>query len=618
MLNVRVVERNPIGGRPSGGFSITCSEMRCRFKNLAPFEYQSDLLTRDYLVIVMNLKQYEQAKFSMAEIIRSAQAVDTKDQDLLSASRDLLMRLADDRFNLMVVGRFSRGKSTLINAVLGAAHLPTGILPLTSVITTVRYGSRTQVVLNFNDSRLRQEIPLTRLAEYVTQQSNPGNIKNVAYAEIELPVELLRRGLFFVDSPGLGSAIAENTLTTERFFPEADAFVLITSFDSPLSDEENRALHRIQQSKKRLFVIVNKKDIVAENDRKQVLEYVRAQLERFSFYRPPQIFSVSAREALEAKVSQKLDRVAASGILQFEEELLRFLTKERAEAFLSNMHERIQGFLLNRRNLEKQIERRAIYESLMERLRELRVPESKMKPAEASYYAAADVSAQISLEFEKGSGCWICKQVFDAVFNFLSKHQYDLVIDRATQREHAMRGGFCSLHTWQYENVSSPYGVCTAYPELAHRMAAELQRVAAGSDAATWTTQRILDLGGSQKTCQVCNVRVEEERRSVKEAVAALRRQEASPSGKLRAFCLLHLAMIVGNLGKGGVAGTLLKAHAQFFERMAEDAQRYALRHDALRRYLTSEEERRASQLMLLMLASHRSLCFPWDVDAAF
>lgn len=149
----------------------------------------------------MDLKQYEQAKFTMAEIIRSAQAVDTKDQDLMSCSRDLLMRLADDRFNLMLVGRFSRGKSTLINAILGAAHLPTGILPLTSVITTVRYGSRTQVVLNFNDRQLRQEIPLSRLAEYVTQQSNPGNVKNVAYAEIELPVELLRRGVFFVDSP---------------------------------------------------------------------------------------------------------------------------------------------------------------------------------------------------------------------------------------------------------------------------------------------------------------------------------------------------------------------------------------------------------------------------------
>ncbi len=156
----------------------------------------------------MDLKQYEQTKFAMAEIVRVAQAVDTKDEDLHDAAHDLLMRLADDRFNLMLVGRFSRGKSTLINAIFGAAHLPTGILPLTSVITTVRYGSRTRAVLNFNGSRLSREIPLARLAEYVTQQSNPGNSKNIAYVEIELPVELLRRGVFFVDSPGLGSASA--------------------------------------------------------------------------------------------------------------------------------------------------------------------------------------------------------------------------------------------------------------------------------------------------------------------------------------------------------------------------------------------------------------------------
>jgi GTP-binding protein EngB required for normal cell division len=566
----------------------------------------------------MDLKQYEQAKFSMAELIRSAQAVDTQDQDLLSASRDLLMRLADDRFNLMLVGRFSRGKSTLINAILGAAHLPTGILPLTSVITTVRYGSRTQVVLNFNNSRLRQEIPLARLAEYVTQQSNPGNIKNVAYAEIELPVELLRRGVFFVDSPGLGSAIAENTQTTERFFPEADAFVLITSYDSPLSDEENRALYRIRGTDKILFVIVNKQDTVDENERKQVLDYVKSQLERFSFQRTPQVFSVSAQEALQAKQAQEPDRVAGSGILQFEEELLRFLIEERAEAFLSNMYDRIKDFLLERRNLEKQIERRPVYESLLDRLRELREPEGEPSSAESRHYATEDVSAQISLEVDKRSGCRICGEVLDAVFHFLSKHQYDLVINREAQRDHATRGGFCSLHTWQYENISSPYGVCNAYPELAHRMAAELQNVAARGDGPAWTTEAIIHLGGSQDTCQVCQVRIEAELKAVKEAVAALQRPGASPNGRLPAFCLLHLAMVVGHLGKGRAAETLLNAHAQFFERMAEDAQRYALRHDALRRHLTSEEERRASQLMLLMLAGHRSLCAPWNVQTLF
>ena len=566
----------------------------------------------------MDLKQYEQAKFSMAEVVRAAQAVDTKDQDLLSASRDLLMRLADDRFNLMLVGRFSRGKSTLINAILGAAHLPTGILPLTSVITTVRYGSRTQVVLHFNDSRLRQEIPLSRLAEYVTQQANPGNVKNVAYAEIELPVELLRRGLFFVDSPGLGSAIAENTQTTERFFPEADAFVLITSYDSPLSDEENRALYRIRQAGKTLFVIVNKQDTVGESDRGQVLDYVQTQLQRFSFQRPPQVYSVSARQALEAKLSKQPGLVAGSGILQFEEELLRFLIEERAEAFLTNMYERIEDFLAERRDFEKQAERRPIYESLFERLRGLREPAGETSSAERGHYLPDATSSNITLELDRRSGCRICSQALDSVFNFLSKYQYDLTINQDTQREHARRGGFCSLHTWQYENISSPYGVCTSYPELAHRMSTELQRVADGTSDGTRTAELITNLGGSQDTCRVCQVRIEAERKAVKEAVAALRRLEASPNGKLPACCLLHLAMIVGHLGKGRVAETLLSAHAQLFERMAEDAQRYALRHDALRRHLTSEEERRASQLMLLMLAGHRSLCAPWNIHSLF
>ena len=55
--------------------------------------------------------------------------------------RDLFSRLAEDRFNLVVVGRFSRGKTSLMNAVLGADRLPTGIRPITSVIRTVTYGS---------------------------------------------------------------------------------------------------------------------------------------------------------------------------------------------------------------------------------------------------------------------------------------------------------------------------------------------------------------------------------------------------------------------------------------------------------------------------------------------
>lgn len=562
----------------------------------------------------MDLKQYEQTKFSMAEIVRSAQAIDSKDADLQSASRELLTRLADDRFNLMLVGRFSRGKSTLINAVLGHPYLPTGILPLTSVITTVRYGSRPQAVLNFRYAGMPREIPLLQLPEYVTQQSNPGNVKRVAYAEIQLPVELLRRGLFFVDSPGLGSSISENTETTERFFPEADAFVLITSFDSPLSEEENRALYRIRQADRFLFVVVNKHDTVSADEREQVLGFVKERLAQYSFSREPQVFSVSARQALEGKQSKNGELVDSSGIGQLEAALFQFLTEEKAEAFLANIHHRISTFLSERQSREDSPEHRGILDGLLTRLSQVRAPVQN-RPDEAVAISGSGMGWGIGIELEKRTGCRICGQILEAVFRFLSKYQYQLTIDREAQQDHAKRGGFCPLHTWQYENISSPYGVCASYPALAHRLSSELQLLASSLDGPISTLERIRRLAASQDTCPVCQVRIEAEKVAVAETAKRAREIAHSQARNVPACCLVHLAMTSAALGKGEPTQLLLAAHAHFLERLGEDAQRYALRHDALRRYLTSEEERRASQLLLLMLAGHRNVSAPWQVE---
>ncbi len=562
----------------------------------------------------MDLKQYEQTKFSMAEIVRSAQAIDTKDADLQSASRELLTRLADDRFNLMLVGRFSRGKSTLINAVLGYPYLPTGILPLTSVITTVRYGSRPQVVLNFRNSGRPCEIQLSQLPEYVTQQSNPGNVKRVAFAEIQLPVELLRRGLFFVDSPGLGSSISENTETTEKFFPEADAFILITSFDSPLSEEENRALYRIRQADRFLIVIVNKHDTVSAGEREQVLEFVRERLAQYSFSREPQVSSVSARQALEGKQSKNDELVESSGIRQLEETLFRFLTEEKAEAFLANIHNRILNFLSQKHNREDSPEHRQILDGLLARLLEVRAPRQEHSN-EAIATLGGGVGDPTGVSLEKRTGCQTCGQILEAVFRFLSKYQYQLTIDRETQQDHAKRGGFCPLHTWQYENISSPYGVCASYPALAHRLSSELQQLAGSSGGLISMLHRIQRLAASQETCPVCQVRIEAEKDAVAQTAERVREIAHSQAGSVPACCLVHLAMTSSALGKGQATQLLLAAHARFLERLGEDAQRYALRHDALRRYLTSEEECRASQLLLLMIAGHRNVSAPWQVE---
>jgi len=127
--------------------------------------------------------------------------------------------------------------------------------------------------------------------------------------------------------------------------------------------------------------------------------------------------------------------------------------------------------------------------------------------------------------------------------------------------------------------------------------------------------ERIRKLPASQETCPVCQVRIEAENNAVAETAEQVREIAHSQAGSVPACCLVHLAMTSTALGTGQPTQLLLAAHAQFLERLGEDAQRYALRHDALRRYLTSEEERHASQLLLLMLAGHRNVSTPWQVE---
>jgi hypothetical protein len=224
---------------------------------------------------------------------------------------------------------------------------------------------------------------------------------------------------------------------------------------------------------------------------------------------------------------------------------------------------------------------------------------------EASRFCAIDI--------DKKTGCHICGAVLEANFRFLCKYQYELTINPEVQQDHARRGGFCPLHTWQYEGISSPYGVCASYPELAHRIAAELMnfaiRAADGSGL-----DNIRSLLPTRKFCPACEICKEAESKVVAE-VAAIARRATAPESRIPACCLPHLFMVSEYLGPGDSARRILSAHANLLERTVEDLQRYALKHDALRRYLTSEEERRASQIALLLLAGHRSASSPWVIE---
>jgi dynamin family protein len=129
--------------------------------------------------VVSSLRHYTLAKQEVATSVRAAKLLFQAHgaQEAAERCQALVVQLAEDRFNLAVVGQFKRGKSTLMNAVLGRNLLPTGLLPLTSAITTLCYGSKERVMLNRKGWAWEQEVPLAQLETYITERGNPGNEK---------------------------------------------------------------------------------------------------------------------------------------------------------------------------------------------------------------------------------------------------------------------------------------------------------------------------------------------------------------------------------------------------------------------------------------------------------
>jgi hypothetical protein len=105
---------------------------------------------------------------------------------LVQVSENLMVKLAEDRFVLAVLEQFKRGKSSLMNSIIARELLPTGVLPLTSAITVLKYGPEERLIVNRKDSIFPDELSISYFSEYVTETGNPGNQKKVITASIEV------------------------------------------------------------------------------------------------------------------------------------------------------------------------------------------------------------------------------------------------------------------------------------------------------------------------------------------------------------------------------------------------------------------------------------------------
>ena len=528
------------------------------------------------------LRRYEEIKFELAGLIReaSSEAWKQKNDSLQREFSLVLKRLAEDRFYLTLAGQFSRGKTTMMNAMVGMDRLPTGIVPVTSVITAISYNPRERVVMRFENSNLSHEVPLSELPEWITEKGNPGNQRKIEMAEVQLPAEILRRGAFFVDTPGLGSVVIRNTETTRRFLPQIDALVLVTSFEFPLSGEELAFLHAARSLRRKVFIVVNKLDLCPLDQREEVLEFIRSRVAEETDFGDLPLFALSASEALTAKLNRDRERLERSQLPVFEHALVNYLIKSRLSDFLASISGRIESLL-------RACCDGTCLKNLEDRLADVRAKFLTQERFEHDSSHGTEVAMSRSVKI---SSCVVCKRMAEATFKFMSHFQYDLSHSREQQLFHASRSGFCSLHTREYARLASPQGIASGYPQTLLSVAQQLRLLSNdGRLREDWNDQFEQFLPDHHK-CRACQVVAETEETTMNEFVLEYA-DRSSGDDDFPCVCLRHLNRILQKAPETNLANRLLLHSANVLERTAENLERFALRHGGLHMELATDDE---------------------------
>ncbi len=292
--------------------------------------------TQNYLQSKDHIEQTGQVVLQIAE--------STKNKAVAEFINEVLEKLPKEEFYLAVLGLFKRGKSTLINALLGSRVLPTGVIPVTSVITRIRYGSTAGSRITFADGSSKEAL-IEDLPEYVTEAGNPGNSKKVTIADVFLPAQILKDGLILIDTPGVGSTYLSGTQTTFQFLDRADFAVFVLAVDPPVGQQEVQLLSTLAEKSSKILFVLNKKDYVDEEALAEAVRYCQKVIGEHIEQNNDAaivILPVSAKLALEGRLLGNKKQVKSSGIETFEKVLQESLIEKKEGLMLVSAKNKIE------------------------------------------------------------------------------------------------------------------------------------------------------------------------------------------------------------------------------------------------------------------------------------
>lgn len=257
--------------------------------------------------------------------------------------------LLEDRFNIVVVGEFSRGKSMFINALMGKKILPSSTKPTTAILNRISYNSEEKYEILYRDESTETISKETFKEIVAPKEPYEGDlesekkyeeavkkIQTIETANIGYPLELCKNGIELVDTPGTNDLDAAREEITYKFIPKSDVVILLLSAQQILTESEMSFLKDriIKEDIKKIFFVINFKDrIKTEESQQKIIQYAKEHLK--DVVQDIKIFMVSAKGALNYKRSLNNEKVKgeilpieSTGFIELEENLSKYLSIE--------------------------------------------------------------------------------------------------------------------------------------------------------------------------------------------------------------------------------------------------------------------------------------------------
>ena len=274
-------------------------------------------------------------------------------------------RLQNHVFSVGIMGEFRRGKSTVINALLGQAVVPSDIVPTTATPNYVRWSPEKYAEIHFKDGRT-QTVAVEELSGYVTKitEESAEVAATVDHAVVYYPCMFCQNGVQIVDTPGLNDddRMAE---VSEHVIPSLDAIIMVVTPDSPFSKSEAEFVRNkvMTSDLGKIIFVVNKIDLVDEDDVDRLLAEIRKRIETSVLEKTAAVYGIdseeyamtksklgeirllpiSARNALKGRIKNDRRKFEESGYPEFEAMLSKLLTEERGILELIHPANKIQS-----------------------------------------------------------------------------------------------------------------------------------------------------------------------------------------------------------------------------------------------------------------------------------